>query len=224
MKRMTLVLALLLVPVVAAAGGSARAGRFRIWFVGPNDPALDRAFEAFAEADRHLTPLLGEGARGSMDVVIARSAREYVSDVGAAPGSLGAFLHDSQDIVIRPPEVLEKSGLLGTVARHEAVHAFLGRRWRGPRWVNEGAAVHFSGDDPTRFGPAKTFASDRELDDAFRAPYANVGSAYREAGLRVARLVRECGEHDVAAWLRALRTDPDAAIGGRDAPCPTQAW
>ena len=209
-------------PLTALAGGEAEAGRFRIRYSGANGPEVEWAIALFEQADEKLTPQFGQGAPARIQVTLSRSKDEWRDEVGDYYHRRARGLVDRKNevFVVLPLNVPSMGELRATVV-HEAVHAMLGPGFNrnAPPWLVEGVAEYFSG---RKREVSTRFTSAREIGAALRASDVRLASdAYAAAGEKVAGLVRDCGKPAVVTWLKALRTDGDAVLGGVETPCRT---
>jgi hypothetical protein len=117
--------------------------------------------------------LTGESMPAGVSLRIHPSVASYVRATGEPWWTAGATFGDR--IELAPLTVLERRGIFERTIRHELAHVITARALAGaPRWVREGAAVHF-GDGPS---PSLRQASDAAA-GAIRCPDDD---RYRDAG------------------------------------------
>jgi hypothetical protein len=204
----------------AFAEGEAEAGRFRIRFGGANGPELDWVIGLFEKADAELTPLFGEGAPAVVHVVLSRSEREWEVDVGPDSSRAAGVVDEKNVVFVALPASFRHVAHLPFTIKHEAIHAMLGPGFNdtAPHWLVEGVATYYSGEKrvPSPF----VFDDEDDVARALRGKNAmRRSAAYSASASRVELLVQDCGGPAVVAWLNALRTDPNAVLGGAEAPC-----
>lgn len=207
----------------AFAGGKTEAGRFRIHFAGANGAELDWAAGVFRDADENLTPLFGDVAPVVIDVTLSRSDAEWQDDAGEH-AAWAAGLVAGQEVFVNLPSNLGQLPQFPSTVRHEAVHAMLGPSFsrNAPRWVVEGIAEHYS-TSKRIFSPL-AFENDDEISRALVGKdRTRRRAAYGAAHERFGRLVADCGENAVLTWVKALRLDRGAVVGGVEGPCVSNA-
>jgi len=164
---------------------------------------LPDASRALAEAEK----LSGLRAAGRV-TVRAFATTPAFRDATLAPGWVAAFTEGNW-IGTQPLRTLAERGMLGTVLRHEFLHALVEDQAgnRTPLWLREGLVETWNsealnGKSRDRAKPAINLEQvDRVL--AHAASQAESAAAHRAAGWFAARLLDRFGPDQVLAWLRS---------------------
>jgi stage II sporulation protein D len=140
------------------------------------------------------------------------SARVF-RDATLAPGWVAAFTEGNW-IATQPLSTLAARNLLGSVLRHEFLHALIEAQAApaSPLWLREGL-VEALDTESKREGPAPTLKLeqiDRELSHA--ATESQSQAAHRAAAWYAARLLTRFGREQVIGWLRSGL--PASALAG----------
>ncbi|GGO25519.1 hypothetical protein GCM10008949_15380 [Deinococcus humi] len=173
-------------------------GRLSVIFADPRDrQQLGAVYEAWDAAARDLKGL-GLELPANVRIEAAGNAADFAARTGE-PANIAA---STRGAVIRTQRLsaLAERGLLPTTVRHEAFHT--AQPPGIPRWLAEGLARTFSGEGradprtPTGLEGMPDARLDAEL--LSRDP-GRLSTAYREATVRAAKLVRARG------WQGALK-------------------
>jgi len=112
-------------------------------------------------------------------------------------------------IHLQPPAILQKRGILETTLTHELVHAFLDNASLNglPLWLNESAAVYFSGEMnrlkiPTSPGVRHFHDLERKIRTA--RSKTELDKTYYLLGLTMKFFIEEYGEGSVQALLNSF--------------------
>ncbi|HYY59513.1 MAG TPA: SpoIID/LytB domain-containing protein, partial [Pyrinomonadaceae bacterium] len=138
-------------------------------------------------------------------VTIHETTGDFTATTGQPWWAVGATKGDR--IELQPLEVLRRRGVLKTTLRHEYAHVVieaLGRaRWRTPRWLAEGLAMHFAGEGAllARFATKKRISTgELEQGLAHTGAAREMRALYAAAYNEVSALIRAKGE--AGAWRR----------------------
>lgn len=116
----------------------------------------------------------------------------------------GAVTKDNR-IETQPLETLGKRGVLNTTLRHELAHVFIHsiNRKPVPRWLDEGVAIHLSGEGKELLKvELKTKLTIDEIEKRLASPssYEEMRALYAAAYREVLSIIRNEGES--ALWRR----------------------
>lgn len=141
-------------------------------------------------------------------LAVSPSTSFFIQATGK-PGWMAAVTGE-ESIVLQPPSLLRKRGLLAETIRHEYVHVVVRdlSAGRAPTWLHEGLALLMSGEG-RRLPPGRAGArpmSLGELEAALQHPHPKAESEalYREAFRRVRDLLDWGGWSRLRELLRSL--------------------
>ncbi len=142
-----------------------------------------------------------------IDVSIHASTSHYIQSA-KVKWWIGA-IYQSGTIHLQPPAVLQKRGILETTLAHELVHVLLDDASRHglPLWLNESAAVYFSGEMNKLKIPRSVSVhhfGDLERNIGASRSKSDLDRTYYLLGLTMKFLVEECGESKVEALLNSF--------------------
>lgn len=131
------------------------------------------------------------------EIVEHPTVASFIAATGRAGWSAGATRGGR--IHLQPGRLLEKAGILESTLRHELVHAGVSKP--APRWLEEGAAIYFSGEGKEY--TVRVELPDAELERRLRAPRSKeeLRAAYAAAYWRVRRMIAREGESAVRKAL-----------------------
>jgi hypothetical protein len=143
-----------------------------------------------------------------IDVSIHASTPHYVQSA-KVKWFMGGIYRDNT-IHLQPPAVLQKRGILETTLTHELVHALLDDASHHglPLWLNESAAVYFSGEMNRLKIPASLGVSRfHDLEKRIRTARSKseLDKTYYLLGLTMKFFIEEYGESKVQAVLSSFQ-------------------
>lgn len=185
--------------VALASPNESRSGLLTVHYRDPADRAqLEFVFAAWRGAVRDLAKI---GLTPQLTMLEAFSSAAQFARATNEPWFISA---STVGATIRTQRLgaLRARGILEFTVRHESFHTVQPATL--PRWLAEGLARHFSGEDAR--DPSGPTGLETVPDDALeavligRGDQTKLNAAYREATHRAAKLVREKG------WRKALET------------------
>ncbi|MGI6460038.1 MAG: peptidase MA family metallohydrolase [Candidatus Hydrogenedentales bacterium] len=172
-------------------------------------------------------------------VRICATQGDFAANAGFwAPAEVGGVAHSEEGrIVLRTPAQLPNPGLYEGMVRHELIHVLLARNTNLehlPRWLNEGTAMHISGEHRwnTSFLVARMYLSGRlytyddlMLDFSMVRGERPFGDLYAQSLSMTAFLYDRLGEEAFWGLLGSLR-DKDFSVALQESAgmTPHEFW
>jgi hypothetical protein len=173
-------------------------------------PQIEEALQILENGWQDLARRVGEdfAAAPLFDAVFFAQTGDFTAQTGEAEWNGG--LTKGSVMLFQPPSTLRQRGILASTLRHELAHAAIESLRQGaiPRWLNEGLAQHFAGEQRTATFPAPYLTPD-DLEPEFQNAQnkGKLEMLYLSAYLNVKKLLEKQPEREV--WLRALNRRPN---------------
>jgi stage II sporulation protein D len=156
-----------------------------------------------------------------VNVVIHETTSSFVSATGEPAWAAGATR--GRTIELQPIDVLRRRGIIVATLRHEFAHCVMESiaASRIPRWLAEGAAIHFAGEGRllAPFRPRQAI-SQEDLERQLEHPSSReqMRALYAAAYDQVLALIKKEGESSIWKRLAAFGRGTTPLLFGRRAP------
>ncbi|MFO7973131.1 MAG: hypothetical protein R6V12_00685 [Candidatus Hydrogenedentota bacterium] len=228
----------LVLPVCAAPAELLREGLFRIEYPKGEERLAAITLKNLEDVLADWGKYLDAGEQPVM-VHICASPGEFASRAGfSPPAEVGGVAHSEDGIIVlRTPNQLPNPKYYEGVVRHELIHVLLARNTdltHLPRWLNEGIAMHISGEYRwnSTFHVARMYMADRlySYDDLMLHFHISqrerpFGDLYAQSLSMTAYLYDSLGEEAFWDMVYALREkDFPEALGDAAEMTPEEFW
>lgn len=194
---------------------------FSVYFTAADSNHARNVLSFLTETFPELTRTLAMSAPVRMDVFICPSQKIFDQLTGGylPEWSEAVCLSHQNQIVLKSPNWSPSARAFRATVLHEVTHLVLAQRvnYRPiPTWLNEGLAVHFSGERTLASVAAisqalvtRSLIPLREIDDVLRFQRQKALLAYQESYSAGQFLLNQFGAESLAALLDAIQHETD---------------